>query len=341
VQRAAVLRQAEDRLRQLDEDTANERDNLEHDLAQLHDELLAERAARAQASRALRARAVVRTSVCVRACCCAGACLVCTHVRARVSVCVCACACMRTCVRLRARFGIHTCAAECSVRARCGAVHTHCGWCGRAAPLRVRREDGRVRLRGRRGAHGKGEGAPARAHARLRGILLCYITTLHYIMLYSHVILYITTRGAAPAELRPEGSGRHCFDAPPCARDEAKRKRGEKREEKGKERKGKEERKGKKRKRKERKRGRSRPALPSGPSALLGVFPQAEAECEELEAAVATLKAQLGAAEDALHAAEAAAAEVAAAAEARCTGRARARARSVAGLRLRAPARTR
>ena len=58
-QRTAVLRQAEDRLRQLDEDTANERDNLEHDLAQLHDELHAEKAARAQASRAFRARTFV------------------------------------------------------------------------------------------------------------------------------------------------------------------------------------------------------------------------------------------------------------------------------------------
>jgi hypothetical protein len=68
---------------------------------------------------------------------------------------------------------------------------------------------------------------------------------------------------------------------------------------------------------------------------------QADAECDELEAAVAALKAQLAAAEDALHAAEAAAAEAAAEAEARCEGRARARARGVAGLRLRAPARTR
>jgi hypothetical protein len=69
----------------------------------------------------------VRASVCVCMFGCAGACLVCTHVRACVSVCVCVCVrvCARACVC--ARGSEYTRAADAAWHARCGAVHTHCG----------------------------------------------------------------------------------------------------------------------------------------------------------------------------------------------------------------------
>ena len=182
VQRAAVPRQAEDRLRQLDEDTANERDNLEHDLAQLHDELLAEKAARAQASRARHcARAFVRASVRVRACGCAGACLVCTHVRACVSVCVCVCArvCARACVC--ARGSEYTSAADAACVHGAGpSTLTAAG-----APVQLRCDfDEKMDEFASAADEALTEKERVRPRVRMRGIPLRYIT-LHYVI-FSH-----------------------------------------------------------------------------------------------------------------------------------------------------------